>query len=268
MISRFLDGKLSPENFRAELAAFLSSTAQSDLGDTVLDVGRVERCGFPEVIYGEGKTAETILKIIERQMELGVLPLATRVSEEKARFILETLPDLHYNPTARLLRGSSDTAAPRGETSTDTGNNPAKGKVAVISAGTSDLPVAEEAFETALWTGAETSLIKDVGVAGPHRLQSRLPEIKRADVVVVVAGMEGALASVVGGYVSSPVIAVPTSVGYGTAFGGMTALFGMLNSCASNVTVVNIDAGFKAGYVAGLIAKRTAVCAERCSSNL
>ncbi len=133
-----------------------------------------------------------------------------------------------------------------------------RGKIAVVSAGTSDLPVAEEAFETALWTGAETVLITDVGVAGPHRLQARLSEIQSADAVVVVAGMEGALPSVVGGYVAVPVIAVPTSVGYGTAFGGVTALLGMLNSCASNVTVLNIDAGFKAGYVAGLIARKSA----------
>lgn len=245
LIARFLTGEMTAESFRAELSALFASPPQADLGEAVLDLDRQKRCGFPEVIYGEGKTAETILAIISRQRELGIVPLATRVSPEKAEPILTRFADLYYNPRARLLRG-------------DVSAKGRRGKVAVISAGTSDLPVAEEAFETALWTGAETILIKDVGVAGPHRLQARLADIQTADAVVVVAGMEGALPSVVGGYVAVPVIAVPTSVGYGTAFGGVTALLGMLNSCASNVTVVNIDAGFKAGYVAGLIAKRAA----------
>jgi hypothetical protein len=128
----------------------------------------------------------------------------------------------------------------------------------IVTAGTSDLPVAEEARETALWTGAEVTLIQDVGVAGPHRLIVNLPLLQAADAVVVVAGMEGALPSVVGGYVACPVIAVPTSIGYGASFGGVAALLGMLNSCASNVTVVNIDAGFKGGYLAGLIARNVA----------
>jgi NCAIR mutase (PurE)-related protein len=130
--------------------------------------------------------------------------------------------------------------------------------VAIITAGTSDLPVAEEARETALWTGAEVTMVHDVGVAGPHRLRENLSRFADADAVVVVAGMEGALPSVVGGYVACPVIAVPTSVGYGASFGGVAALLGMLNSCAANVTVVNIDAGFKGGYVAGLIARNAA----------
>ena len=132
------------------------------------------------------------------------------------------------------------------------------GRVTIVTAGTSDLPVAEEARETALWTGASVRLIADVGVAGPHRLTANLSQLQDADAVVVVAGMEGALPSVVGGHVACPVIAVPTSVGYGASFGGIAALLGMLNSCAANVTVVNIDAGFKAGYVAGLIAKNAA----------
>ena len=128
----------------------------------------------------------------------------------------------------------------------------------IVTAGTSDQPVAEEARETALWTGADVTLLADVGVAGLHRLTANLPLLEDADAAVVVAGMEGALPSVVGGYVACPVIAVPTSVGYGASFGGIAALLGMLNSCTSNVTVVNIDAGFKGGYVAGLIAKNVA----------
>ena len=128
-----------------------------------------------------------------------------------------------------------------------------------MTAGTSDLPVAEEARETALWAGANVTFIQDVGVAGPHRLRASLPLMEGADAVVVAAGMEGALPSVVGGHVACPIIAVPTSVGYGASFGGLAALLGMLNSCASNVTVVNIDAGFKGGYVAGLIARNAAI---------
>ena len=128
----------------------------------------------------------------------------------------------------------------------------------IVTAGTSDLPVAEEARETALWTGAAVNYVQDVGVAGPHRLAAKVHLLADADAIVVVAGMEGALPSVVGGYVSCPVIGVPTSVGYGAAFGGLAALLGMLNSCASNVSVVNIDAGFKGGYVAGMIAKNAA----------
>ena len=137
------------------------------------------------------------------------------------------------------------------------------GTVAVVTAGTSDIPVAEEARETLDWMGVDVKMIHDVGVAGPHRLPAQLPLLQQCDAVVVVAGMEGALPSVVGGYVACPVVAVPTSVGYGAAFGGVAALLGMLNSCASNVTVVNIDAGFKGGYVAGLIAQRTASSASR-----
>lgn len=221
-----------------------------DLDEVQLDIGRCDRCGFPEVIYGEGKNPETILKIFQAFGEKNVDAFATRIDTEKGEFLQKHLTDsghsLRYNPTARTFR-----LFPRLPKETTP-----HGKVAIVSAGTSDAPVAEEARETALWTGAEVTFIQDIGVAGPHRLQVKLPVIREADVVVVVAGMEGALPSVVGGYVSCPVIAVPTSVGYGANFGGLAALLGMLNSCASNVTVVNIDAGFKAGYVAGLIAKQ------------
>jgi NCAIR mutase (PurE)-related protein len=202
------------------------------------------------VIYGEGKTKETILKILYAFAEKNIDAFATRIDSEKGDFLQQQFTasghTVRYNQVARTFR-----LFPKEPMQT-----PPHGKVAVISAGTTDAPVAEEARETALWTGAEVVFIQDIGVAGPQRLQAKLPLFRDADAVVAVAGMEGALPSVVGGYVPCPVIAVPTSVGYGANFGGLAALLGMLNSCASNVTVVNIDAGFKAGYVAGLIAKR------------
>jgi NCAIR mutase (PurE)-related protein len=169
--------------------------------------------------------------------------LVTRVDSEKAKDVVRQIATAIYNPVARTLRlpGSG---------------NPTAGSVAILSAGTSDLPVAEEARETAEWMGATVTMIHDVGVAGPHRLPERLADFETADAVVVVAGMEGALPSVAAGYVACPVIAVPTSVGYGANLGGVAALLSMLNSCAANVAVVNIDAGFKAGYLAAMIARR------------
>ena len=233
----------------------INETSFADLDDVQLDLGRRDRCGFPEVIYGEGKAPETILKIFQTMREHDIDGFATRVDAEKGAFLEKELLDgrFRYNATARTFRLFSSTTD---ETKTT-------GKIAVVSAGTSDAPVAEEARETALWCGAEVVFVQDVGVAGPHRLQAKLPVFQDADAVIVVAGMEGALPSVVGGFVACPVIAVPTSVGYGASFGGLAALLGMLNSCASNVTVVNIDAGFKAGYVAGLIARRVNRAFER-----
>ena len=228
-----------------------------ELDDAMIDVDRERRCGFSEVVYGESKTADMIRRIALAQLERGIDVFATRVDAQKAA---DVLPDLqkvessaYYNDVARTLRVPKRRVDDRAY----------RGKIAILTAGTSDLPVAEEARETVLWTGADAILIQDVGVAGPKRLIAKLPLLEDADAIVVVAGMEGALPSVVGGYVSAPIIAVPTSVGYGAAFGGVAALLGMMNSCASNVTVVNIDAGFKAGYVAGLIAKRVADAVNR-----
>ncbi len=209
-----------------------------------LDTDRRHRCGYPEVIYGEGKPTETIAAIVAAQLERGEESLATRVDKSTAVELLGRFPTAKHNTTARTLRvAPSDSKRPE----------PA-GSVAVITAGTTDLPVAEEAAETLDWMGVGVTRVNDVGVAGPHRLKERLAEFESADAIVVVAGMEGALPSVVGGYVGCPVIAVPTSVGYGANLGGVAALLSMLNSCASNVAVVNIDAGFKGGYLAGLIA--------------
>jgi NCAIR mutase (PurE)-related protein len=219
----------------------------ADLGDARVDLDRRRRCGYPEVVYGEGKTVDQLRRILTVLIDEGVEALATRITPEKAEALVGFLPQGRYNPTARTFR-----VAPRGAFNGDVRNR--SGRVVIVTAGTSDLPVAEEARETADWMGAEVELIQDCGVAGPQRLLAQLPRLREADVVVVVAGMEAALTGVVGGHVDCPVIGVPTSVGYGTSLGGFTALFGMLSCCAANVTVVNIDAGFKGGYLAALIA--------------
>ena len=224
------------------------------LGEAQVDLDRTRRCGFPEVVFAEGKTVEVMDKIFRSLLAHGSDVFATRMSMEQAAALQQKFPSAHYNSLGRTFR----IAISDEKTSRSNGEGPIAGRVTIVTAGTSDLPVAEEARETALWTGAAVTLVADVGVAGPHRLAANLHALRDADAVVVVAGMEGALPSVVGGYVASPVIAVPTSVGYGASFGGIAALLGMLNSCAANVTVVNIDAGFKAGYVAGLIAKNAA----------
>jgi NCAIR mutase (PurE)-related protein len=207
-----------------------------------LDLDRQRRCGFPEVVFGEGKSAETMVAIFQRLLGEGMPVLATRVTPEKAAVLQQHFEQSKYNATAKTFRIGA-------------GEKPKLDRVAVVTAGTSDLPVAEEARETLEWMGADVVMVHDVGVAGPHRLPEQLEKLRDVAAVVVVAGMEGALPSVVGGYVDCPVIGVPTSVGYGANFGGLSALLSMLNSCAANVSVVNIDAGFKAGYVAGLIAR-------------
>jgi NCAIR mutase (PurE)-related protein len=211
-----------------------------------LDLDRERRCGFPEVVYGEGKSVEALVDIFTRLLGRGINVLATRIPPEKAIQLGQRFERASYNPLARTVR------IPSGQP------HPARvgGRVAVVTAGTSDLAVAEEARETLDWMGVDVTMVHDVGVAGPHRLPEQLDKLRGAAAVVVVAGMEGALPSVVGGHVDCPVIAVPTSVGYGANLGGIAALLSMLNSCAANVTVVNIDAGFKGGYVAGLIAAR------------
>ncbi len=219
------------------------------LSTTSLDLDRRRRCGYPEVVYGEGKTVETLVEIFTTMLDESQEVFATRISPEKATSLQTTFSQGRYNELARTFRISpSPSKQP-------TDNAPVPGEVAIITAGTSDLPVAEEARETLDWMGVSVTMIHDVGVAGPHRLPARLADFETARAIVVVAGMEGALPSVVGGYVACPVIAVPTSVGYGASLNGIAALLSMLNSCASNVAVVNIDAGFKAGYLAGLIAK-------------
>ncbi len=217
--------------------------------DATLDTDRQRRCGFAEVVFGQGKAPESLVKIIHRLHESGVVAFVTRVSPEQAELVTASFAQAEHNPVASTLVVPPAQHEPEEEVA---------GRVAVVSAGTSDRPVAEEAWETAKWMGAETTLLQDLGVAGPHRILDHVASLRNADAVVVVAGMEGALPSVVAGHVACPVIAVPTSVGYGASFGGVAALLGMLNSCAANVAVVNIDAGFKGGYLAGMIAQRAA----------
>jgi hypothetical protein len=206
-----------------------------------LDHQRQLRTGFPEVIYGENKSADRIVEIMARLLVQGGVALATRVSPEKAAEVTARIGKLEYHHEARMLVGNP---RPAGS---------GRGLILVISAGTSDIPVAEEAALTALSLGHRVERLYDVGVAGLHRLLAGRELIARATVLIVVAGMEGALPSVVGGLVDKPVIAVPTSIGYGTGFGGIAALLGMLNSCAPGVGVVNIDNGFGAGCLAAAI---------------
>ncbi len=237
ILSAVKAGQLSVDE--AEL--LLKKAPFEDLGYAKIDLHRAVRQGAAEVIYGEGKTAEQLVGIASALQKNNVSPiLITRLSAEKAQFLAETLP-LDYRAAARLGIIGAIPAPDCG------------GTVVVASAGTSDYAVAEEAAVTAEVHGSKVIRLYDVGVAGMHRLLSNLDTLMSARVVVAVAGMEGALASVVGGLVSCPVIAVPTSVGYGASFGGVTALLAILNSCASGVSVVNIDNGFGAGFLASRI---------------
>jgi NCAIR mutase (PurE)-related protein len=212
-----------------------------DLGFAKIDHHRALRHGMPEVVFGKGKTAEQIVAIGRRLAERNENLLATRVPPEAAAVFCREFPDAEYFTLSGALRLWRDRTIH------------GKGTVAVVCAGTSDIPVAEEAQVTAEVMGNVVDVIHDIGVAGIHRLLNNRARLAQARVIVVCAGMEGALPSAVGGLVSCPVIAVPTSVGYGASFHGLAALLGMLNSCASNVAVVNIDNGFGAAYVASLI---------------
>jgi NCAIR mutase (PurE)-related protein len=212
-----------------------------DLGFAKVDHHRALRHGMPEVIFAMGKTPEQVVAIAQKLLENAPNVLITRADPSTANHVTAHIPAAEYFPASRAIRVWGDRTIH------------GKGRIAVVCAGTSDIPVAEEAQITAEVMGNEVETIHDIGVAGIHRLMSNRVRLTEARVIVVCAGMEGALPSAVGGLVSCPVIAVPTSVGYGASFHGLAALLGMLNSCASNVTVVNIDNGFGAGYVASLI---------------
>jgi NCAIR mutase (PurE)-related protein len=239
ILSEVERGGLKPE----EAAAKLATLPFEDLGHARVDHHRSLRTGLPEVIYAAGKTTEQTVAIFGSLRADGVEVLATRVDPATAEALVKSYPEAAHNPVARTVALKAS------------GSGQMRGHVAVVCAGTSDLPVAEEAAVTAETFGAKVTRFTDVGVAGLHRLLASRAELLEADVVIVCAGMEGALPSVVGGLVGVPVIAVPTSVGYGASFGGATALLGMLNSCSPNVSVVNIDNGFGAAYTAVLIAR-------------
>ena len=237
MLSRFRAGKVSAA---AVLHAFQAAPV-ADLGFAQIDLHRSLRKNFPEVVYGEGKTPEQVAAIAQRIARSEKRFLVTRITAEHARAVRRKIKSVTFHETARCLTFDKAPLPKR------------RGTIAIVAAGTSDLPVAEEAAITADITGNTVERIYDVGVAGLHRLLRRLDSIQKANVIVAVAGMEGALPSVVCGLVSKPVIAVPTSVGYGAHLSGFTALLAMLNSCSSGLTVVNINNGFGAGFAASQI---------------
>ena len=241
-IRRLLEAVARGETAVDEAMGSLRDLPFADLGFATVDHHRALRSGYPEVIFAAGKTQEQLIALFHEIDKHDQTVLATRVSEAAGAALLAAIPEVSFDPLSRtaLLQR---TPSPR------TGRGP----IAIVTAGTSDLPVAEEAAITAEAFGNEVKRVNDVGVAGVHRLIGRREELDEATILVVVAGMEGALPSVVAGLVGKPVIAVPTSVGYGASFGGIAALLGMLNSCAAGVTVVNIDNGFGAGRAAAMI---------------
>jgi NCAIR mutase (PurE)-related protein len=235
LLTALSEGRLSVEAALGQLRTL----PFEDVGVALIDHHRELRQGVPEIVLGEGKSTDQVLTIVTRMAEQGSNILVTRLSREKAEPLLALFPQGDYDREARTFVLTQKEIGHRG-----------RGKILVVCAGTSDLPVAREAAVTARALGNEVEELVDVGVAGIHRLLARLDTLRSAAVIIVVAGMEGALPSVVGGVVGVPVIAVPTSVGYGAAFGGVAALLGMLNSCAGGVTVVNIDNGFGAAFAA------------------
>ena len=226
-----------------EALQMVSNHGIDEMGFATIDTDRLSRTGLPEMIYAAGKTVDQVKRIAGRMYQTGIDILATRASAEMYEAVKEVVPDAQYNAMARTISFKHQES------------QPSKGYIAVVAAGTSDMPVAEEAAETARFLGNEVKTIYDVGVAGIHRLFHKLDIIRGARVIIVVAGMEGALGSVVGGLVDKPVIGVPTSIGYGANFQGLSALLSMLNSCASGISVVNIDNGFGAACQASLINK-------------
>jgi NCAIR mutase (PurE)-related protein len=241
LLARVRDGELAVEEALEALRDFPCA----ETGFATVDGHRPLRTGHSEVVFCQGKTPAQVVAITEKLAKSGLPVLATRATPEVYNAVLSQFPDARYNKSARTITIPGERPVER------------RGTVAVVTAGTADIPVAEEAAATAEFMGCDANRFFDVGVAGLHRILDKMKEIRRADAIVVVAGMEGALPSVVGGMVDVPVIAVPTSVGYGASFGGIAALLGMLNSCANGVVVVNIDNGYGAGYTAALIARRT-----------
>ncbi|MGI6020760.1 MAG: nickel pincer cofactor biosynthesis protein LarB [Lachnospiraceae bacterium] len=233
VLENYKNGSISLE----DAEHFFKARPFEELGFAKLDMHREVRSGFPEVIYCAGKTDDFLLSIYEKMYSSNNEVFGTRASEHQFEVVKKKIPDIVYDPVSRILKKES-------------GKREKIGKIAVCCAGTSDVPVAEEAAQTCEYFGANVHRVYDVGVSGIHRLFTQLDLIQSANCVIAIAGMEGALASVIGGLVSNPVIAVPTSVGYGASMGGISALLTMINSCANGIAVVNIDNGFGAGYIA------------------
>lgn len=248
-------------------------TGYANMGFARLDTQRKERSGFPEVIFCSGKPDDYLVAIYRKITELEGRAFGTRATPHQAALVQEAIPEARYDPVSRILKverdgsnGGSAGGKASGNTSTSGGRDTsdraagfaAGGRVAVCTGGTADIPVAEEAAQTAEFFGARVDRFYDVGVSGIHRLFNNMDEIRKADCVIAVAGMEGALPTVIGGMVRNPVIAVPTSVGYGANMQGLTALLTMINSCANGVAVVNIDNGYGAGYMATQIGRLAA----------
>lgn len=232
VLTQLKEGKITVE----EAEQFFKRKPYEELGFAKLDTHREIRSGFPEVIYCSGKPDEYLVSIYQKMYEENGKVFGTRASDHQYELVKEVIPSIQYDKVSRILKVEKEKTR--------------IGRIAVCTAGTADIPVAEEAAQTAEYFGANVERIFDVGVSGIHRLLSRIDAIQEANCVIAVAGMEGALASVLGGLVSNPVIAVPTSVGYGASFGGVSALLTMINSCANGVAVVNIDNGYGAGYMA------------------
>lgn len=233
ILEQLKNGEITVE----EAEKYFSKEPYTELGFAKLDSHREIRSGFPEVIYCQGKADEYLLTIYEKMVEADGRAFGTRATMQQYELIKTKIPDIKYDPVSRILKVE--------RTKTE-----GSGLIAVCCAGTADVPVAEEAAQTAEYFGAKVERVYDVGVSGIHRLLSRVDTLQSANCVVAIAGMEGALASVIGGLVRNPVIAVPTSVGYGASFGGLSALLTMINSCANGIAVVNIDNGYGAGYMA------------------
>ena len=271
LMSRVLDGEASSDELLQEIQAVQSRIAAGDpegidasgrpdseqscaIPGATVDLGRKARCGFGEVIYGEGKSAELVTGIIRTQLDAGQPALVTRIESGVAFQVRQSFEFCYHNPVAHTLRVTPTASEPFQPLTQARAADQLH--AAVVTAGSTDSPVAEEAMETLHWMGVRVQRFDDIGVAGPQRLLAALPALRRASAVVVVAGMEGALPAVVAGHLAVPVFAVPTSVGYGANFGGLTALMSMLSTCAASVAVVNIDAGFKGGYLAGMVIRQ------------
>lgn len=280
LMSRVVHGDASEEELLSQLDLLRSrpvppaSRIDSDhhqanrshvIPGATVDLGRQVRCGFGEVIYGEGKSAELVTEIIRSQLDDGQSALVTRIDSGVAFQVRQSFEFAHHNPIARTLRVSAD-ELPKPSCLTPLQASQ-EINVAVVTAGSTDAPIAEEAIETLHWMGVSLQRFEDIGVAGPHRLMAALPALRLASAAVVVAGMEGALPAVVAGHLSLPVFAVPTSVGYGANLGGLTPLMSMLTTCSASVAVVNINSGFKGGYMAGLVARQLEIAVANASGS-